>query len=68
MNMFFKSKQISTAGNYNKVKNKVKGCFNKKKLRLIRKSMRKLNKSQIRDLGGRDRVKKTGILTFQTYL
>ena len=63
---FLKSKQITTAGNYNEVKNKVKIYFNKQVE--INKKVNDETQKLIRDLSGRNRVKKIGILTFLTYL
>ena len=53
---FLKSKQISTAGNYNEVKNKVKNYFNKQVE--INKKVNDETQKLIRDLSGRNRVKK----------
>ena len=63
---FLKSKQITTAGNYNEVKNKVKNYFNKQVE--INKKVKDETQKLIRDLSCRNRVKKIGILTFLTYL
>ena len=53
---FLKSKQITTAGNYNEVKNKVKNYFNKQVE--INQKVNDETQKLIRDLSGRNRVKK----------